>query len=96
MGQNLNIEVSEEVFEAIKTQAELAGVSPSRWIADTLEHQLGGERTIDKPFDVTRTRLESLFGAADLGRPTGSDNEKSSWITSGDCFAICSADRTRS
>lgn len=76
MGQNLNIEVSEEVFKAIRSQADLAGVSPSRWVADTLENQLRVDRSLDKALGAAESGLESLFGAADLAKPTGSDNEQ--------------------
>ena len=84
MSQTLTLELSDEVYTAIRHQAETAGTSPAHWIATTLERQYGnvrewqGARTqrTDEEKQAARERFERHFGEVDLGYATGVDNEQ--------------------
>lgn len=84
MSQTLTLELSDEVYTAIRHQAETAGTSPAHWIATTLERQYGNVREwqdartqrteVEK--QAARERFERHFGEVDLGYATGVDNEQ--------------------
>ena len=84
MSQTLTLELSDEVYTAIRHHAETAGTSPAHWIATTLERQYGdvrewqGARTqrTEAEKQVARERFERHFGEVDLGYATGVDNEQ--------------------
>ena len=84
MSQMLTLELSDEVYTAIRHQAETAGTSPAQWIAITLERQYGnarerqGTRTqcTEAEKQIARERFERHFGEVDLGYATGVDNEQ--------------------
>lgn len=84
MSQTLTLELSDEVYTAIRCQAETAGTSPAHWIATTLEQQYGGVREwqntraqrTEAEQQAARERFEHHFGEADLGYATGIDNEQ--------------------
>lgn len=41
MNQVLTLELSDEVYAALKQQAEIAGISLAEWVATSLERQCG-------------------------------------------------------
>ena len=84
MSQTLTLELSDEVYTAIRHHAETAGTSPAHWIATTLEQQYGhvregqnadAQRT-EAEKQAARERFERHFGEVDLGYATGVDNEQ--------------------
>src|SRR3954452_16704544 len=83
MSQSLLLELSDEVYAALRCQAEAVGTSPEHFAAASLERQLGlasGLRGVGPPRteaekQAARERFERHFGALDLGSPTGADNE---------------------
>lgn len=84
MSQTLTLELSDEVYTAIRRQAETAGTSPAHWIASTLERQFGRgparqvarARRTEAEKRAARERFEQHFGEVDLGYATGVDNEQ--------------------
>ena len=84
MSQTLILKLSDEVYSAIRRQAETAGTSPAHWIAATLEQRYQGghegpssrARQTEAEQQAARERFERHFGAVDLGYPTGVDNEQ--------------------
>ena len=76
MSQILAIEVNDVTFEAVRQQAEKAGLPPSQWLARAVELQFqSSAKTAISPGDA-RQRFEQLIGAVDLGHPTGADNDE--------------------
>lgn len=82
MSQTLTVEQSDEVYAAIRRQADAAGTSPAHWVAKALEQQYGrlrdgqparAQRT-EAEKHVARERFEQHFGEVDLGYATGVDN----------------------
>ena len=84
MSQALTLELSDEVYAAIRRHAEAARTSPAHWIATTLEQQYGGGREwqgvraqrTETEQQTARERFERHFGEVDLGYATGVDNEQ--------------------
>ena len=84
MSQTLTLELSDEVYTAIRHHAETAGTSPDHWIVTTLEQQYGGVRArevarvqrTETEKQAARERFERHFGEVDLGYATGIDNEQ--------------------
>jgi predicted transcriptional regulator len=84
MSQTLTLELSDEVYTAIRHQAETVGTSPAQWIVTTLERQYGKVRDwqsartqrTEAEKQVARDRFERHFGEVDLGYATGVDNEQ--------------------
>lgn len=84
MSQTLILELSDEVYTIIQHQAKVAGTSPARWLATTLEHQYSRvpawqsaptQRTAAEQ-QAARKRFERHFGEVDLTDATGADNEQ--------------------
>ena len=81
MSQNLTVEINDQVYEAIRRQAAATGTSPAHLAGQAIERQFNGKH---KPPDMrteaekqaANDRFRSLFGSADLGYPTGTDNEQ--------------------
>jgi hypothetical protein len=84
MSQTLILELNDQVYTAIRRQAETAGTSPAHWIADTLERQYGGvcanqdirASLTEAEKQAARERFERHFGEVDLGYEMGVDNEQ--------------------
>ena len=77
MSQSLTVELSDEVYAALRRQAQAAGTSLAHLAAALLERQFkatGALRT-DAEMQACRERFERLFGEVNLGHPTGADNE---------------------
>jgi hypothetical protein len=76
MSQTLILELSDKVYAALQRQAEATGTSPDRLAAKSLELQFATEISVsEKEIQAARHRFERHFGAIDLGRATGADNE---------------------
>ena len=83
MSQTLTLELSDEVYNAIRHHAEVAGTSPAQFAATSLEREFGialgaqavsAQRT-EAEKQAAREQFERLCGAVNLGYPTGTDNE---------------------
>ena len=76
MSQSLNLELSDEVYQILKQQAENAGLSVQEWIVFSLIKQSDNkvDRTVAEK-EVVRDRFRRHAGAINLGYPTGADNE---------------------
>jgi len=76
MSQSLNLELSDEVYQTLKQQAENAGLSVQEWIVFSLIKQSDNkvDRTVAEK-EVVRDRFRRHAGAINLGYPTGADNE---------------------
>jgi len=76
MSQNLNLELSDEVYQTLKQQAENAGLSLQEWIVFSLTKQSHNQedRTVAEK-EAVRDRFRRHAGAINLGYPTGADNE---------------------
>jgi predicted transcriptional regulator len=77
MGQSLTVELSDEVYAALRRQAQATGTSLARVAAASLERQFKGTGTLptDAEKQAARERFERHFGEVNLGHPTGADNE---------------------
>ncbi len=77
MGQSLTVELSDEVYAALRRQAQANGTSLARVAAASLERQFKGTGTLptDAEKQAARERFERHFGEVNLGHPTGADNE---------------------
>lgn len=84
MSQILTLELSDEVYNVLRDQAEAGGVSPAQVAAASLERQFlafdssrhdGRSLRTEAEKQAARERFERHFGEVDLGRPTGMDNE---------------------
>ena len=76
MSQSLTVELSDEVYAALRRQAQATGASLSHVAAASLERQFKGTglRT-DAEKQAAREQFERHFGEVNLGHPTGADNE---------------------
>ncbi|AFZ44352.1 hypothetical protein PCC7418_2196 [Halothece sp. PCC 7418] len=76
MSQNLNLELSDEVYQTLKQQAKNAGLSLQEWIVFSLTQQSHNQedRTVAEK-EAVRDRFRRHAGAINLGYPTGADNE---------------------
>ena len=84
MRQTLTLELSDEIYSAIRRQAATTGTSPAHLIATTLEQQYGdvhacqdvsAQRT-EAEKQAARECFERHFGEVNLGYATGVDNEQ--------------------
>ena len=77
MSRILTLEVSDEIYTLLQRQAQAAGTSPAEVIMGALERQYAWVRSAQTEVDnqVARTRFERHFGALDIGRATGADND---------------------
>ncbi len=83
MSQTLIIELSDEVYAAIQSQAMKANTSPAQLVATSLEQHFGQGHSVrratqsrsDAELQAARERFERHFGAVSLGYATGADNE---------------------
>ncbi|MGE0084502.1 MAG: hypothetical protein AB7S75_08775 [Desulfococcaceae bacterium] len=80
MSHKLILELSDDIFSAIHYQAAKTGVSPVNLIRDSLEKQFCLAAVLqslksEMGKNSARGKIESHFGAVDLGYPTGADNE---------------------
>ena len=84
MSHILTLELDDEVYAAIERHARSRGTSAARWLAHALRRSGGLLRSLEAPDhlseradgQVARERFESHFGEVDLGRPTGTENER--------------------
>ena len=84
MSQILTLDLSDEVYTAIRRQAEVAGTSPAHWVANALEQQYShlcswqkpGSQQAESEKQAARERFEHHFGEVNLGYATGVDNER--------------------
>ncbi len=76
MSQVVTLELRDEVYSALKKQAESVGIPVSEWIAIALDQQSGlpKEYQTEADKEAARQRFHSHAGAIDLGYPTGADN----------------------
>jgi len=77
MSQSLTVELSDEVYAALRRQAQVTGASLSHVAAASLERQFKGTGALptDAEKQAARERFERHFGEVNLGHPTGADNE---------------------
>ena len=76
MGQQLTLELSDEVYNTLQHQADAIGLSVTDWIIT----KLGNSDSVEKPSNNTqqeqaRQRFKSHAGSISLGYATGIDNE---------------------
>ncbi len=77
MSQSLTVELRDEVYAALRRQAEATGTSLAHVAAESLERQVKatGALRSDAEKQAARERFEDAFGEVNLGHPTGADNE---------------------
>jgi hypothetical protein len=76
MGQQLTLELSDEVYNTLQHQADAIGLSVTDWIIT----KLGNSDSVEKQSTNTqqeqaRQRFKSHAGSISLGYATGIDNE---------------------
>jgi hypothetical protein len=76
MSQQLTLEVSDEIYNALQHQADAIGLSVTDWIII----KLGNSDSVENPPNKTqqeqaRQRFKSHAGSISLGYATGIDNE---------------------
>lgn len=76
MSQVVSLELRDEVYAALRQQAESLGISISELIAIALERQSGlrDRHKTEAEKEAARQRFCHHAGAIDLGYPTGADN----------------------
>ena len=76
VNQVVTLELRDELYVALKQQAESVGISLAEWIAVALEQQsiLLIQLKTDAEKEVARQRFRRHAGSIDLGYPTGADN----------------------
>jgi hypothetical protein len=76
MSQVVSLELRDEVYAALRQQAESLGISISELIAIALERQSGlsYQDKTEAEKEAARQRFRRHAGAIDLGYPTGADN----------------------
>jgi hypothetical protein len=76
VNQVVTLEIRDELYTALKQQAESVGISLTEWIAVALEQQssLLSQPKTDAEKEVARQRFRRHAGSIDLGNPTGTDN----------------------
>ncbi len=84
MSQTLTLELDDEVYATIERRARRHGTSAARWLATALHRSedllrkigISGASIQTVTPREGRERFERHFGEIDLGRPTGTDNER--------------------
>jgi len=66
------LELPDELYNKLLTEAKRTGVSPADWISEKL-HKTSGARLSEQERQEANTRLERHI--VSLGHPTGIDNE---------------------
>jgi hypothetical protein len=78
MSHPVTVQLSDEAYSALQLRAQVMAKSPAEVAAATLEEQFGGttkKKLTDNERRTAREQLRRHFGAVNLGRPTGTDNE---------------------
>ena len=78
MSHPVIVELSDETFAALQLRAQAAAKSLAEVATAALEQQFAGNNRKKLSVDERRAAREQFlrnFGAVNLGRPTGSDNE---------------------
>jgi hypothetical protein len=78
MGQQLKLEISDEIYKALQDQASIAGLSVSEWLTASLKEQYGALKSSPLESEAeqeARRRLLTHAGAVSLGYATGTENE---------------------
>ncbi|HEY4234926.1 MAG TPA: hypothetical protein VGM76_15950 [Lacipirellulaceae bacterium] len=76
MSSNLSIQLSDQTFSVLSSEALAAGKSPAELAAAAVESiYAGGPRVTSADAQAARARFEKCFGSVDLGRPIGIVNE---------------------
>ena len=77
MSHDLTLQVSDATYNALQQQAALVGSDPAQVAAVSLERQFGRklDSRTEAEKEAARERFEHSIGSADLGYPTGIDNE---------------------
>lgn len=76
MSQIVTVQIRDELYTALRQQAETAGVSVSEWIAVALEQTVApADYCTDAGKEAARQRFRRHAGAIDLGYPIGADNQ---------------------
>ncbi|HEY9603747.1 MAG TPA: hypothetical protein V6C85_19180 [Allocoleopsis sp.] len=77
MSQVVSLELRDEVYTALRQQAESVGISISELILITLERQSGltHRHKTEAEKEAARARFESHFGTLNLEHLTDLDNE---------------------
>ncbi|NJL51947.1 MAG: hypothetical protein HC930_06500 [Hydrococcus sp. SU_1_0] len=78
MSQQLNLELSDEVYADLQHKANAVGVSIADWIVAVLSNQSNGTSKALHPVaqqEEARQRFRSHAGAISLGYATGIGNE---------------------
>jgi predicted transcriptional regulator len=78
MSHPVTVELSDEAYAALESRAHETAKSPAEIAAAALEQQFARnvkKKLTDDERRAAREQLRLHFGAVNLGRPTGSDNE---------------------
>lgn len=77
MSQVVSLELRDEVYTALRQQAESVGISISELILIALERQSGllTPHKTEAEKETARARFERHFGTLNLEHPTNLDNE---------------------
>lgn len=77
MSQVVNLEIRDEVYTALRQQAESFGISISELILLALERQSGEllQHKTEAEKETARARFERHFGTLNLEHPTDLDNK---------------------
>ncbi len=76
MSQVITLELRDEVYNALKQQAERIGIPLSEWLAIALDHQSGLPKRskTEAEKEAARQQFYRHAGVIDLGYPTGVNN----------------------
>ncbi len=74
MHSNLAIQLSEQAFSVLSSEALAAGKTPAELAALIVENICAGERLERCDADAANREFEQCFGTLDMGRPIGIDN----------------------
>lgn len=80
MSESLNLNLSDDAYDALRRQADAAGTTPSELAARTIEDTFAGSPNAKEAVagypdeEAARQRFERHFGSVDLGDPTDMEN----------------------
>ena len=78
MSHQVTVELSDSAFAALEVEANAVAQPVAQVAAAALEQRFQGKEgrtNSDAEEQTARERFERHFGAVNLGRPTGADNE---------------------
>ena len=80
MSRTLALELSDDLYAAVRREAEASKTSPANWVATRLEWALGhegaGRARTEAEKTAARERFERHFGEVSFGSLLGADNSQ--------------------